>query len=103
MCNEDRTWGVTDWSLAFGGPVERYRVQPAPPQPKFRPMNHDELMELVIKGVVARASSRSSGKKCIGALQWASDVGFHVSDMMVDTSTLLYADTRQPVQVEING
>lgn len=87
-------------NYGFDREIYRYRVQPAPPQPKFRPLNHDELMDLVRRGVVVHAVSRQ-GTDVFGRVSLASGIGFGVAGLVIDTTTLRNALTGELLQVEI--
>lgn len=78
-----------------------YRVQPAPPQPKFRPMNDGELIQLARRGVIVEADYGDT--VCIGTLQYifaGNRALFTVCGRTIDPEKIRYADTREPIQVE---
>ena len=84
----------------LGTPSVELRVQPAPPQPKYRPLNDDELMDLVRNRVVVQAET-TLGKKTLGQMAWTQNSGFSIGLYLIDTETLRDAITGQPIQVEI--
>ncbi len=81
-----------------------YRVQPAPPQPKFRPMNDVELMAEVRRGTIVEGVS-TAGRQTIGPIVFNAGA-FVIGDLYAETGSLRFAnpsDPRcgQPLQVEI--
>ena len=91
--------------LDFSKPIDCYRVQPAPPQPKFRPMNDDELMQVLYQQTIVKAESVYNPGHAIGTLG-NCEGEFKVSGWSIVRETLTYAnpsDPRcgQPLQVEI--
>lgn len=97
------TWAVISCPN-FDGGKGNYRVQPAPPQPKFRPMTKEELMYEVDCGTVVYGKS-IGGSEIRGALAFF-DRSFIVAGAYPDLATLRFAsktDDRygQPLQVEI--
>lgn len=87
--------------LSFGLPIEFYRVQPAPPQqPKYRPMNFDELCQYASKPNSVRGKSLAY-KFVIGPLT-INERYVCIGDLIVDPETLVNAETGQPLQVLIH-
>ncbi len=63
--------------MSFFGCKDDYRVQPLPPQPKYRPMNDGELIQLARRGVIVEADYGDT--VCIGTLQY--NAGHEFVDM----------------------
>lgn len=94
-------WAVLT-HLHFHHGESNYRVQPPQPQPKFRPMNSGELIQLARRGVIVEADFGNS--VCIGLLQYVKaserETLFTVCGRKVNPEKIRYADTREPIQVE---
>lgn len=88
--------------MNFFGCKDDYRVQPLPPQPKYRPMNDGELIQLARRGVIVEADYGDT--VCIGTLQYifaGNRALFTVCGRTINPEKIRYADTREPIQVEI--
>lgn len=88
----------------LGVVTAQLRVQPAPPQQKFRPMNPEELEQEANRGTIVEGVAAASRKRMIGALRM-NGCDFWIVGV-VDVSTLKYAHPDhpkcgQPLQVEI--
>lgn len=87
-------------NLTFSGTSDLYRVEPEPPaEPKFRPLNYDELCQFASKPNAVRGKS-IAGKFTIGPLT-INDRRVCIGDLIVDPATLIDCSTGELLRVEI--